>query len=81
MRLEPIGPTFADHLAPGGKLADFGEALRHLDAELARLAAAGAPAAATARLDAARRDLLARLAVINGAEPRRWLIVPDEPSQ
>lgn len=75
MGLEPIGPTLADDLAPGGKLADVGELLRHLDAELARLA--DAPPEATARLTAARADLLARLSVIDAAEPRAWRITPD----
>lgn len=49
MRLELIGPTLADHLAPGGKLASAGELLRFYDAELARLATAGVPLVATAR--------------------------------
>jgi hypothetical protein len=75
MRLEPIGPTLADHLAPGGKLAVAGEMLRYYDAELARL-----PLAATAPVLAARRDLLAWLSIIDAAEPRVWLVIPDNPT-
>ncbi len=80
MRLEPLGPTLADHLAPGGKLADVGEMLLFFDAELARLTAAGVPPAAKAKLRAARADLLAWLASIDAAEPRVWRVVPDAPS-
>lgn len=80
MRIEPIGPTLADHLAPGGKLADVGEALRCYDAELARLAAAGVPLAATAQMHAARKDLLDWLAIIDAAEPRTWRVMPDTPT-
>jgi hypothetical protein len=78
VRLEPVGPTLADHLAPGGKLAEAGEMLRHYKAELARLADAGAPPAATARLLAAQTDLLACLAIIDAAEPRVWLVRPED---
>jgi hypothetical protein len=81
MRLEPIGPTLADHLAPGGKLAEAGETLRYYDAELARLAAAGVPLAATARLLAAQRDLLAHLSIVDAAEPHVWRVTPDTPAE
>ncbi len=74
MRLEPIGPTLADNLAPGGKFAEIGVTLRHYDAELARLADAGVPLAATAGLLAARADLLAYLSVLDAAEPRLWRV-------
>lgn len=81
MRLEPIGPTLADHLAPGGKLAEAGETLRYYDAELARLAAAGVPLAAMARLLAAQRDLMAFLAIVDAAEPHVWRVTPDTPAE
>lgn len=77
MGLEPIGSTLADHLAPGGKLAGVGELLRYVEAELARLTAAGASPAATARMRVARKDLLTRISVIDAAEPRVWRVTPD----
>ncbi len=63
-----------DRLAPGGDLAHIGTALRDLDAELARLAAAGAPPGATAKLHAARTALLSDLSVIDAGTPRRWRV-------
>lgn len=79
MRIEPVGPTLADHIAPGGKWSGIGESLRYYDGEIERLRSAGFSLAVTQDLVAARERLWQTLLTADAAEPRVWRVIPDRP--
>lgn len=79
MRIEPVGPTLADHIAPGGRWSSIGESLRYYDGEIERLRSAGFSPAMTRALVAARERLWQTLLTADAAEPRVWRVIPDRP--